>query len=134
MARLPVPKSKSSCASEASARTCGRQLFLGVGGSGRSPLECTTFEIRVVTRAIAVESCWGSSGGGIAIQSSKYDQRALFLNSTSAARRSMLGGKGDGGWALSVFSVLADPGGLRANVFFGAAMHAAIAGERADRG
>ena len=26
-----------------------------------------------MARAIAVESCWGSSGGGIAIQSSKYD-------------------------------------------------------------
>ena len=49
-------------------------------------------------------------------------------------RMTMLGGKGDGGWALSVFSVLADPGDLRANVFFGAAMHAVLTGERADRG
>ena len=48
-------------------------FFWGVGGSGRSPLECTTFEIRAVALAIAVESCWGSSGGGIALQSSKYD-------------------------------------------------------------
>ena len=41
---------------EAFSDTSRRQRFFGVGGSGRSPLECTTFEIRAVARAIAVFS------------------------------------------------------------------------------
>ena len=53
-------------------------------------------------------------------------QRELFLLATSAARRRELQGQGNGGWALSVFSVVGDPADLRANVFFGAAIHAAL--------
>ena len=33
--------------------TCGLQRFLGVGGSGRSPLECPTSEISAGARARA---------------------------------------------------------------------------------
>ena len=54
--RFGCPNATSRTVSEASLDTSRRQLFLGVGGSGRSPLECTTFEIRAVARAIAAFS------------------------------------------------------------------------------
>ena len=51
--RFGCPNATSRTVSETFLDTTRRQLFLGVGGSGRSPLECTTFEIRAVAPAIA---------------------------------------------------------------------------------
>ena len=46
----------------------------------------------------------------------------LVLEASSAARRTELGKVQEGSWLLSVFSVVADPGDLSANVLFGAAI------------
>jgi len=49
-------------------------------------------------------------------------EREWFLEASSAARREELGRAGEGGWTMSVFSVVADPQDLSANVLFGAAI------------
>jgi len=49
-------------------------------------------------------------------------ERGWFLEASSAARRAELARTGDGGWAMSVFSVVADPQDLGANALFGAAI------------
>ena len=45
-------------------------FFFGVGGSGRSPLECTTCEIRAVARAMAVFSFSRAAGSHSGVASS----------------------------------------------------------------
>ena len=62
--------------SGASPDTCQRQLVLGVGGSGRSPLECTTSEIRAGARA------------GVAFSSSRA---ARSLSGTARIRSYVVG-------------------------------------------
>ena len=52
----------------------------------------------------------------------KQLERGWFLEASSAARRTELGKVQEGSWLLSVFSVVADPGDLSANVLFGAAI------------
>ena len=65
-----------------------------------------------------------SSGlGHLAYQCPQLNtERGWFLEASSAARRTELGKVQEGSWLLSVFSVVADPGDLSANVLFGAAI------------
>ena len=69
-------KQTSGTVSEASLDTSRPQLFLGVGGSGRSPLECTTSEIRAGARA------------GVAFSSSRA---ARSLSGTARIRSYVVG-------------------------------------------
>ena len=49
-------------------------------------------------------------------------ERASYLQAITSARKAELATAGEGGWAMSVFSVVAGPQDLSANVHFGAAI------------
>ena len=49
-------------------------------------------------------------------------ERASYLRAITSARKTELATAGEGGWAMSVFSVVADPHDLTVNVHFGTAI------------
>ena len=53
-------------------------------------------------------------------------ERASYLQAITAARKAELATAGEGGWAMSVFSVVADPQDLSANMQFGAAIESRL--------
>ena len=53
-------------------------------------------------------------------------ERASYLRAITSARKTELATAGEGGWAMSVFSVVADPHDLSANVRFGAAIESRL--------